>query len=80
MDNFSCTGVFVWLGFGHSDDEDVFVTKPMPISSLPCAICHRPVDLKNCKTDENGQAVHGECLAAKLSQSKSPSKGSPLVR
>jgi hypothetical protein len=66
-------------------DADMFVTKPMPISSLPCSICRKPVDLKNYKTDENGQAICDERLLPgfshpKSSLSRSPSKDSRLVR
>jgi hypothetical protein len=38
-----------------------------------CAICGRPVDLNDCKTNGEGQTVHGECLAKKLSEKKPPS-------
>jgi hypothetical protein len=31
-----------------------------------CWICGKVVDLKTCKTDEHGNAVHGECYAANV--------------
>ena len=31
-----------------------------------CALCGKPCDLKTCKTDERGNAVHEECLVAKI--------------
>lgn len=32
-----------------------------------CTICERPVDLKKCKTDEDGSAVHETCYFEKVS-------------
>ena len=26
-----------------------------------CSICYTPVELENCKIDENGRAVHSDC-------------------
>lgn len=31
-----------------------------------CPICHQPVLLENCKTDEHGQATHEECYVHKV--------------
>ena len=31
-----------------------------------CWICGKEVDLQNCKTDECGIAVHGDCYALKV--------------
>jgi len=31
-----------------------------------CAICGKPCNLETCKTDEQGNAVHEECLVAKI--------------
>jgi len=31
-----------------------------------CWICRNPVDVENCKTDEHGMAVHGDCYFLKL--------------
>ena len=31
-----------------------------------CSICDRPVDLRTCKTDEFGKAVHEACYTARL--------------
>jgi hypothetical protein len=28
---------------------------------IKCSICNKPVDLRNCKSDTHGQAVHEEC-------------------
>jgi RHS repeat-associated protein len=39
-----------------------------------CAICGRPVDLKDCNTNGEDQTVRGECLAKKLSQKKPPAR------
>jgi hypothetical protein len=55
--------------------EVIPVTNPIPGPSLlVCAICDKPCDLETCKTDEHGNAVHEECVAAKfLQRSKTPS-------
>ena len=37
-----------------------------------CWICGRAVDLKTCKTDEHGNAVHELCYEAKINLSKAP--------
>ena len=39
-----------------------------PIPSYLCAICGKSVDLKTCKTDGDGKAVHHECLTAGMKQ------------
>ncbi len=39
---------------------------PLPEETYLCAICGKPVDLRTCKTDANGQAVHLECISGKL--------------
>jgi hypothetical protein len=44
--------------------KDSRLTQPL------CAICGKPCDLRTCKVDENGKAVHGECLAAKMAGAK----------
>lgn len=31
-----------------------------------CWVCGKAVDIKNCKTDEHGSAVHELCYAAKI--------------
>lgn len=36
------------------------MTNPDP--ALLCAICGKPIDLKTCKTDAEGHAVHPECI------------------
>jgi len=41
-----------------------------------CWICGKVVDLKTCKTDEHGNAVHEQCYAAKLALAY----GSPTSR
>jgi len=38
-----------------------------------CAICGKIVDLKLCKTDEEGRAVHEDCYEEKM-QKISPKK------
>jgi hypothetical protein len=59
------------------DQQDTgLVTNPTAIASPLCALCGKPVDLKNCKIDENGQAVHADCLLHKLTEPKPPSKHS----
>ena len=30
-----------------------------------CGICGKPVALENCKVDEHGLAVHGECYVVR---------------
>jgi hypothetical protein len=42
--------------------------EPTPSPQLPCAICGDPVQLEDARTDEYGQAVHGECLVDTLKQ------------
>ena len=37
-----------------------------PPSTQMCWICGKAVDLKTCKTDGYGNAVHGQCYAAKV--------------
>lgn len=31
-----------------------------------CWICGRPIALENCKVDEHGLPVHGECYAVRV--------------
>jgi hypothetical protein len=31
-----------------------------------CWICRNPIDVRTCKTDEHGMAVHGDCYFLKL--------------
>lgn len=38
------------------------------IPSYMCAICGKSLDLRTCKTDGDGQAVHSECIAMELSR------------
>jgi len=33
------------------------------LTSIPCAICHRPVRLEECKADDFGRRVHEMCFA-----------------
>ncbi len=40
------------------------------LSSIACAICGQPVDLTLCKIDENGKAVHGDSVVAKIGTTK----------
>jgi len=43
--------------------------RPVPIVRrwLPtCGICNQPVTLETSKTDEYGQAIHGECYVLKI--------------
>lgn len=41
-----------------------------------CPICRKPVRLEDCKTDEDGQAVHERCYASRVcaKQTGYPSK------
>jgi hypothetical protein len=34
--------------------------------STRCALCGDPVSLEDCKTDENGAAVHDACYIAEM--------------
>jgi hypothetical protein len=45
---------------------------PLPKSpwSPECAICRKSVKLEESKADEYGQAVHGECYVARLTEKK----------
>jgi hypothetical protein len=38
-------------------------------NTVVCAICSQLVDLKHCKTDENGNAVHEGCYVEKIAPS-----------
>lgn len=31
-----------------------------------CPICHEPVSLERCKTDEDGRAIHEDCYVRKI--------------
>jgi hypothetical protein len=42
------------------------VTKEETSIAILCAICAKPVDLKKCKIDEDGGAVHEDCYFNKL--------------
>lgn len=35
-----------------------------------CAVCGMPVELEECKTDEDGEAVHGACYVTKIAAAK----------
>lgn len=37
-----------------------------------CAICGSPVELEQCKSDENGDAVHDKCYFAKVTAATKP--------
>jgi hypothetical protein len=39
---------------------------------ISCAICECPVELEQCKTDENGDAVHADCYLAKVTRTIRP--------
>lgn len=44
-----------------------------PLSRLgraTCAVCGMPVKLEECKTDEDGEAVHAACYVAKIAAAK----------
>jgi hypothetical protein len=53
--------------------EETKETRVNPI--LACSICRQPIDLKHCKTDENGNAVHEECYVKKITPGKSSLAG-----
>jgi hypothetical protein len=53
------------VGFGIKKEARKMASQPLPLSPL-CSLCHKPVELKTSKTDENGHAVHEECYLAKL--------------
>ncbi len=38
--------------------------------SPECVICKKSVKLEDSKADEYGQAIHGECYAAKLASDR----------
>jgi hypothetical protein len=40
--------------------------------SPECVICKKSVTLEESKADEYGQAIHGECYVAKLTEKKPP--------
>jgi hypothetical protein len=44
-------------------------------SEFNCSICNTPVDLKTCKADDRGKAVHEECyvLREALKHTSQPS-------
>lgn len=37
-----------------------------PAVQIVCAICGKPVDLRTCRTNADGKAVHPECLVQTL--------------
>jgi hypothetical protein len=43
-----------------------------PQWSPECVICKKSVKLEESKADECGQAVHGECYFAKITEEKPP--------
>jgi hypothetical protein len=53
------------------------MTTPLP-TILICSICHKPVAVETCKTDEHGHPIHEECyvLKVKLFQASQPSRKS----
>jgi len=42
------------------------LTMQLPQSETNCSICGKPVALETAKTDEAGQAAHGECYLFKI--------------
>ena len=48
-------------------------------SAQMCWICGKIVDLKTCKTDEHGSAVHECCYAAKMALAKEAHRPSQTV-
>jgi hypothetical protein len=40
--------------------------------SPECVICKKSVKLEESKADEYGQAIHGDCYVAKLTEKKPP--------
>lgn len=44
------------------------VAKEDKSNAILCAICVQPVDLKKCKIDEDGDAVHEDCYVTRLSR------------
>ena len=40
--------------------------------SPECVICKKSVKLEESKADEYGQAIHGECCFAKITEKKPP--------
>jgi len=42
--------------------------------NIACAICGSPIPLEQCKSDENGSAVHEVCYANKIIKSSQPAK------
>jgi hypothetical protein len=40
--------------------------------SPECVICKKSVKLEESKADEYGQAIHGECYFAKITEKKPP--------
>jgi len=39
-------------------------------ATLRCVVCGNPVELEECKTDEDGDAVHAACYVAKIGATK----------
>lgn len=53
----------------------------MTTKPLACWICGKEINLNNCKTDERGLPVHGECYVAQVAANASepcPHKLSPV--
>jgi len=52
----------------------MFHSPAQPLSesqwSPECVICKKSVKLEESKADERGQAIHGECYVAKITEKK----------
>src|SRR5262249_5284670 len=70
---FFTTEVLNRLGMKHLAEEQrlgltiplIFAAaqeSPMAQDSATCAVCHRPLQLEICVTDENGCVVHESCF------------------
>ena len=46
--------------------NDLMERKGSRLGHPVCAICRKPCALETCKADERGDAVHEECLVAKI--------------
>ena len=49
----------------------------MKPQSAACSICAIPVKLEECKTDEEGRAVHEQCYVTKLTGEGNSSQAKP---
>jgi hypothetical protein len=69
-------------GSGQTRDQPLIdfysiTVKRSPMVGPLCSICKKLVDLKTCKTDEDGYAIHEECYVPKLIEASRANSPTP---